>query len=56
MAEREKRSRTMFAQETIKVEDVARELKATQAAIGSGVQVATFVKEAFRAHGATVSE
>ena len=55
-AEREKRSRTMFAQETIKVEDVARELKATQAAIGSGVDVAAFVKEAFRAHGAVVSE
>jgi len=55
-AEREKRSRTMFAQETIKVENVARELKATQAAIGSGVDVAAFAKEAFRAHGATVSE
>jgi superfamily II DNA or RNA helicase len=54
-AEREKRSRTMFAQETIKVEDVARELKATQAAIGSGVDVAAFAQEAFRAHGATVS-
>ena len=55
-AEREKRSRTMFAQETIKVEDVARELKATQAAIGSGVDVAAFAKEAFRAHGAVASE
>ncbi|CAG0975645.1 RNA polymerase-associated protein RapA [Anaerolineae bacterium] len=55
-AEREKRSRTMFAQVTIKVEDVARELKATQAAIGSGVDVAAFTKEAFRAHGAVVSE
>jgi superfamily II DNA or RNA helicase/predicted transcriptional regulator len=54
-AEREKRSRTMFAQETIKVEDVARELKATQAAIGSGVDVAAFAKEAFQAHGAVVS-
>jgi hypothetical protein len=55
-AEREKRSRTMFAQETIKVEDVARELKATQAAIGSGVDVAAFAKETFRAHGAVASE
>jgi predicted transcriptional regulator len=55
-AEREKRSRTMFAQETIKVEEVARELKATQATIGSGVDVAAFSKEAFRAHGAVVSE
>lgn len=55
-AEREKRSRTMFAQETIKVEEVARELRATQAAIGSGVDVAAFAKEALRAHGAVVSE
>ena len=45
----------MFAQETIKVEEVARELKATQAAIGSGVDVAAFAKEAFQAHGAVVS-
>jgi superfamily II DNA or RNA helicase len=54
--EREKRSRTMFAQESIKVDEVARELRATQAAIGSGVEVATFAWEALRAHGAVVSE
>jgi superfamily II DNA or RNA helicase len=54
--EREKRSRTMFAQETIKVDEVARELRAMQAAIGSGVEVATFSKEALRAYGAVVGE
>lgn len=54
--EREKRSRTMFAQETIKVEEVARELQAVRAAIGSSVQVSTFTKEALRASRAVVSE
>ncbi|MDI6817044.1 MAG: helicase-related protein [Actinomycetota bacterium] len=52
---REKRSRTMFAQETIKVDEVARELHAAQTASGSGVEVAAFTKDAFRAHGAAVS-
>lgn len=54
-AEREKRSRTMFAQETIKVDEVAAELAAVQSAIGSGVDVATFTKGALSAHGAVVS-
>jgi superfamily II DNA or RNA helicase len=54
-AQREKRSRTMFAQETIKVEDVKRELKAAQEAIGLGVDVKNFVKEALQACGAVVS-
>ncbi|MGH2523163.1 MAG: helicase-related protein, partial [Anaerolineales bacterium] len=52
--EREKRSRTMFAQETIKVQDVARELRAAQAAVGSGVDVAAFVRDALHAHGAAI--
>lgn len=56
VTEREKRSRTLYAQETIKVDEVARELKAVQAAIGSSVDVAVFTKEAFRAHHAVVSE
>ncbi len=55
-AEREKRSRTMFAQETIKVEEVARELQAARAAIGIGIDAATFTKTALRAHGAVVNE
>jgi len=54
-SEREKRSRTLFAQETIKVEEVAKELNAAQAAVGSGVDVAAFTQEALRGLGATVS-
>jgi hypothetical protein len=54
--EREKRSRTMFAQESIKVDEVAAELKEVQSAIGSSVDVAAFSKEAFRVHGAIISE
>ncbi|PWB53891.1 MAG: ATP-dependent helicase [Anaerolineales bacterium] len=54
-SEREKRSRTLFAQETIKVEEVTQELHAAQAAVGSGVDVAAFTKDAFRALGAAVS-
>ena len=55
-AEREKRSRTVFAQETIKVDDVAAELSAMRDAIGSGVDVASFTKEAFKLNKAVVSE
>jgi len=54
-SEREKRSRTLFAQETIKVDEVAHELQAAQAAVGSGVDVASFTKEALKALGAAVS-
>lgn len=53
--DRERRSRTMFAQETIKVDEVARELHAIQEAVGSGVDIADFTREALRAHGATIS-
>jgi len=52
---REKRSRTMFAQETIKVDEVAYELEAMHKAIGSGAEVEWFVREGFRACGATVA-
>jgi hypothetical protein len=55
-AREEKRSKTMYAQETIKTEDVAAELKAAQEAIGSGVDVEAFTKEAFRACKAVVSD
>ncbi len=54
-SEREKRSRTMFAQESIKVDEVAAELAAVRSAIGSGVDVAAFMKTALTAHGAVVS-
>ncbi|HQF62366.1 MAG TPA: helicase-related protein [Anaerolineaceae bacterium] len=50
--EREKRSRTLFAQETIKVDEVAQELHAVQSAIGSGVDVADFTRRSLTAFGA----
>ena len=53
-AAREKRSRTVFAQETIKLDEVAQELAAVRDAVGSSVSVASFMQEAARAHGATV--
>jgi superfamily II DNA or RNA helicase len=55
VTEREKRSRTLFAQETIKVAEVAQELSAAQDAVGSGVDVQAFTQEALRGLGATVS-
>jgi helicase-like protein/SNF2 domain-containing protein len=54
-AEREKRSRTVFAQETIKVDEVARELDAVREAIGSEYDVERFTTHALRAEGAVVS-
>lgn len=54
-ADREKRSRTIFAQQTIDVDEVARELEATRAAVGSADDVGRFVSAALRAAGATVS-
>jgi len=52
VSEREKRSRTLFAQETIKVDEVARELHAVRAAIGSGVDVADFTRRSLDIFGA----
>lgn len=54
-ADRERRSRTMFAQETIKVADVSRELDAVREAIGSGREVRRFVEDAVRAHRGLVT-
>jgi superfamily II DNA or RNA helicase len=54
-ADREKRSRTVFAQETIKPEEVAPEIEAARASVGSRETVRAFVEDALRAHGATVS-
>ncbi len=53
-ADREKRSRTVFAQETIKVDEVAREIEAVRDAIGSRASVERFVRDAFTACGAAV--
>lgn len=52
-AEREKRSRTMFAQETIKADEVARELEEARAVVGSSVYVGRFLAEAVQAYGGT---
>jgi superfamily II DNA or RNA helicase len=54
-SEREKRSRTLFAQETIKVDEVARELHAVQAAIGSGVDVTDFTRRTLAVFGAQIN-
>lgn len=51
VSEREGRSRTLFAQETIHPEDVAEELKAIRAAIGRGTDVQWFVRTAIDAQG-----
>lgn len=55
-AEREKQSRTMFAQHSIKPDEVMTELQAARAAIGSGVAVREFIAEAAQTHHGTVSE
>jgi superfamily II DNA or RNA helicase len=56
VSDREKRSRTMFAQETIKVDEVASELAAVQSAIGSGVEVSNFTRQALSANRAFISQ
>lgn len=52
---RERRSRTVFAQESIKVDEVAKEVEAVRGAIGSSTDVSRFVTEAFQIHGAVVT-
>jgi len=55
-AEREKRSRTMFAQHSISVDDVANELADARLAIGSGIDVATFMRDSIRMNRGIVSD
>ncbi len=55
-ADREARSRTMFAQETIKFGEVAQEVDAVRTAIGSGVDVAAFCRTALRHYKASISD
>jgi len=55
-AEREARSRTMFAQETIKFGEVAPEVDAVRIAIGSGVDVAAFCRAALRHCKASITD
>jgi hypothetical protein len=54
-AERERRSRTIFAQEGIRAEEVAAELQATRCALGGPADVARFTEDALRALGAAVA-
>jgi len=55
-ADREKRSRTMFAQESIKFEEVAAELDAAERAIGSAQDLSGFFRGILTLSGATVSD
>ena len=52
-AEREKRSRTLFAQHAIKAEEVAPELEAVRQALGSPLDLRRFVLDAVLAHKGT---
>lgn len=52
----EKLSQTMFSHRPIKVEEVAREMEAMRAAIGAGVDVASFTKQAFTAYRGVATE
>jgi superfamily II DNA or RNA helicase len=54
-SEKENKSRTLFAQETLKVEDVSRELAAAREAVGLGVDVASFTRAALESHGAAIT-
>ncbi|WP_322489063.1 helicase-related protein [Chloroflexus sp.] len=54
-ADREKRSRTMFAQESLKPDEVARELDAARAAIGGSAEVEAFVRATVPAFGGLVT-
>lgn len=55
-ASREKLSQTVYAQYSIKVDEVARELHSVQGAIGSWLDVKRFVSETLRASHAVVGE
>lgn len=52
---REQRTRTMFAQESIKVEEVAKEFAAMREAMGTSIDVEVFVREAFAALNANLT-
>lgn len=53
---REERSQTMFAQRSINPEEVGKELEAARSAVGSGVDVEAFTRQALRRHGAVVTD
>lgn len=54
--DREKRSRSLFAQHSIKADEVAEELEATRAAVGDDAVVRRFTNETVSVLGGTVAE
>jgi superfamily II DNA or RNA helicase len=54
-ADREKASRERFAQESIKPDEVAREVATARGALGTHAEVETFARESLRALGSTVT-
>ena len=56
VAERERRSRSLFAQNAYPLEDVVRARDSARAAVGNGIEVRRFAIDALRAHGATATE
>src|SRR5262249_9149121 len=54
--DKEKRSRTLFAQRTLDVRDVAAEWGAMRASIGAGVDVERFVTQTVRLHEGFVAQ
>lgn len=54
--ERERRSRTIFAQESIKANEIAAELQAARTSAGDGADVERFVLDALLMHRAVVSD
>lgn len=54
VADREKNARTIFRQEALKPDDVIPEWRAVESAIGTSTDVARFMRNALRAHGAVV--
>jgi hypothetical protein len=55
-AERERKTRTLYAQHTIQPDEVRRELIANREATGAGIEVQDFLTTALKAYGATIAE
>jgi superfamily II DNA or RNA helicase len=55
-AEREKASRSLFAQHAFPLDQVVQARDAARAAVGEGIDVRRFTVDALRAHGATATE
>ncbi|HXF62085.1 MAG TPA: hypothetical protein VNK95_10735 [Caldilineaceae bacterium] len=56
VTDKEKRSRTIFAQHTLDPAEVAAEWQAVRAAIGAGVDVARFIRDTVVSHGGFVAQ